>query len=317
MKKSKLKVLIFLFILYPAMIIRCKSKIPSIPSTSIQTPEVVAIPLLQSSFTQIAKPADTVTLTSSPVPSPSLEPSSSFTPSPTLTPTWIFNEPGKVIVPILLYHHIEEKNGNRYYVSPENFRAQMEVLQEWGYATIPISLLLDALVNGAELPQRPVVISFDDGNTSIYENAYPIMQNIGFVGVFYIVSNRLNAKGFVNVDQLNEMIAAGWEVGSHSQSHLDLTTNHDAAHTQMRQSKLDLENALETDIATFSYPFGAVDEYIGRKAQNYGYKAAVGLGKSWTHTRGDIYYLERIEIYGGYSIDDLAGLMPWAREDEE
>ena len=190
----------------------------------------------------------------------------------------------------------------------------MKALQDWGYNSIPMSLLLEALIYGAELPPRPFVISFDDGHSSVYENAFPIMQEYGFTGVFYIVSNRLEADGFVNADQLKEMAAAGWEIGSHSQSHIDLPSNHEVAHAQIRGSKLTLEDVLGVDVQTFAYPYGTIDSYIAQKVQEYGYQAGVGLGKSWKHTMRNLYYLERIEIYGHYTLADLTARLPWAND---
>ena len=317
MKNSEILRCIIFLVLSSVLIIGCKSN--KSKTVVVETTDVATIALPKPSLTPTIKPIGTITLTSSLMPSatPTPPPTATPTPPPTAPPTWVFNNAGKVVAPILLYHHIEENGGNRYYVSPEEFHAQMIALREWGYTTIPISLLVDALVNGAELPARPVVISFDDGDISVYENAYPIMQDVDFTGVFYIVSNRLESQGFVNVNQLKEMIVAGWEVGSHSQSHIDLPTNHDVVHAQIRQSKLDLEYALGTEIATFAYPFGTIDDYIVGKVQDYGYEAAVGLGKSWTNKLGNLYYLERIEVYGNYTLDDIAARLPWVAEDEE
>ncbi len=273
---------------------------------------------LPSTSTPLPPPSDPTapaTTTHTPTPSQTVTPSQTPTPPPTLTPTWAFNEAGEVIAPILLYHHIAGNGDNRYYVSPERFREQMKALHDWGYTAIPMSLLLEALINGAELPPRPIVITFDDGHTSVFENAFPIMQEYGFTGVFYIVSNRLKADGFVNADQLKEMTAAGWEIGSHSQSHIDLPSNHDLVHAQIRQSKLTLEEALGVEVQTFAYPYGTIDPYVAQKVQDYGYKAAVGLGKSWKHTMRNLYYLERIEIYGNYTLDDLATRLPWGDEE--
>ena len=253
--------------------------------------------------------------------SPTLTPSASATPSPsptptltpTVTPTWVWNPAGEVIVPILLYHHVSDvENLNRYYVSPTDFRAQMESLKDWGYTAIPMSLLVEALISGAELPQRPIVITFDDGDLSVYENAFPIMQELGFVGVLYIVSNRLKSEGFVNAEQLGEMIAVGWEVGSHSLSHADLTLDHDLVRSEVLQSRLDLNETLGITVTTFAYPFGTMDPYVATKVQNYGYRAAAGLGKSWKHTWSTLYYLSRIEIHGDFDLDDFTARLPWS-----
>jgi peptidoglycan/xylan/chitin deacetylase (PgdA/CDA1 family) len=127
----------------------------------------------------------------------------------------------------LLYHHVSDNgDGNRYYVSVATFRAQMKALHDWGYTAITVHDLVEVLTNGGELPSRPVVITFDDGNLDIYQNAFPIMHELGFVGTAYIVASRLQWPAFLNVEQIQEMADDGWEIGSHSMTHSDLTTDY-------------------------------------------------------------------------------------------
>ena len=182
----------------------------------------------------------------------------------------------------------------------------MEALHEMGYTPIPISLFLDAFLDGAELPEKPIVITFDDGHKSVYENAFPIMNELNFTGVFYIVANRLGGvKDFVDVKEINEMIDAGWEVGSHSFSHADLTQAHERVSKEIKESKTLLESNLPTKIQTFAYPFGTIDPFLAQKVSDYGYQAGMGLGISTVHTWNNLFYLERIEIYGNYSIEEF------------
>lgn len=261
-----------------------------------------------------AQTTSTATLTPEPTPTKTVPPTETATiilptdtPTPIPTPTWSFNQAGEVVAPILLYHHVDDiAFDSRYWVSIDDFRAQMQTLYDHGFTAIPISLLLDALVDGAELPEKPVVITFDDGHRSVYENAFPIMNEFGFPGVFYIVANRLrDVDGFVNVAELQEMIAAGWEVGSHGYSHVDVTLNPDVIYFEMAQSRTDLEAALDTPVRTFAYPYGIVDEYVIGRLIGFGYQAGLGLGKSVTHHPYNIYYLHRVEVRSEYSLDEF------------
>lgn len=309
--------MLFLLVLMTAGMAACSSQpvamaVETNPA-SVPTDLPTASPDALPTGTPFQPEAPTATIV--PTQAPTLTPSLTPTATPSLTPTWVYNEAGQVIAPILLYHHIDGQGYNgRYYVSVENFRLQMETLASWGYSAITLSTLLDALIDGAELPARPVVITFDDGDLDVYENAFPIMQELGFVGVFYIVSNRLQADGFVNVEQMQEMLAAGWEIGSHSQSHAELTANHGLARSEILDSKLALEDALGIKIESFAYPFGTIDAYLAQKVQDYGYRAAVGLGTGVTHTWSNLLYLERIEIYGEYTLEQFAARLPWNGE---
>lgn len=153
-----------------------------------------------------ATPEPTITPTATETPQPTQTP----LPTHTLTPTWAYSPAGSATVPILLYHHIANpENPSRYHVSPEIFEEQMTWLFDHGYTAIPITLLVNAIKEGAELPAKPVVITFDDGDLDVYENAFPIMQKYGFSGVFYIITDWIDAKNMVTKAQLDEMIASG------------------------------------------------------------------------------------------------------------
>jgi peptidoglycan/xylan/chitin deacetylase (PgdA/CDA1 family) len=249
----------------------------------------------------------TVTATASPTqPLPTL----TLTVEP--TPTWVWHAPGEVLVPILLYHHITETGGtSRYAVSAEDFRQQMHQLRDWGVTTVTISQLVEVLISGGELPPRPVVITFDDGNLDVYTSAFPILQSFGFQAVVYLVANRLEDEAYLSVKQVKELIAAGWEVGSHSLSHLDLTANHALARREILTSRLILEEALGVPVKTFAYPFGLVDEYVAQKVQDYGYRAGVGLGIRNIHGLGDLYYLQRREVRNDMNLAAFNALFPW------
>ncbi|MGA9398912.1 MAG: polysaccharide deacetylase family protein [Anaerolineaceae bacterium] len=258
----------------------------------------------------------TVSQTDKPTSRPSETPlpTMTVTPNPTpttaVTATWAVHPAKQVTAPILLYHHIAGKD-DRYYISPAVFRQQMETLKEMGYTGINMTKLVDVLLNGGELPERPVVITFDDGDLDVYQNAFPVMQEFGLVGSFYIVGTRLNSTDFIDVAQLKEMIAAGWDVGCHSMTHIDLTLNHDALTYEAGSCKSRLENELGIPINTFAYPFGTIDEFVAGKVIKYGYKAAVGLGTSSDHSWGTLFYLSRLEVQNSYDLTAFSALLPW------
>ncbi|MGZ9222662.1 MAG: polysaccharide deacetylase family protein, partial [Anaerolineales bacterium] len=201
----------------------------------IVSPTPTTVPTWTASPLPSPTETATVTPTSSPTKTPTLPPSETplptftFTPTLTLEPSWVMQGPNEVIVPILLYHHIgfSLQGETVYYVSPEAFDQQMNLLYQWGYKTISIELLARAIKEGAELPPKPVVLTFDDGGETTYTTAQPIMQRYGFTGTAYIVYNYIGIPRYMNADQIRALYASGWEIGSHSLSHVDLTTRPD------------------------------------------------------------------------------------------
>jgi len=309
MKKTVL-IIGILLLLIPA----CTLPAPSLNGRDALTPFGVNPPIGETATpTEVVKivPTATPTLTPTSTLTPTATTSSTPTPDYSPTPTLIYHPPGEVTVPILLYYHIADSDPvSRFYVSPENFRSQMAYLRDQDYTSITISELVLVLINGGELPARPVLISFDDGDESIYLEAFPIMQEMGFVGVVYLTGNRLYSDGFLSPEQLADMIAGGWQVGSQGITHTDLTTQHENLRHELLQSRLDLEAALGVRVTTFAYPFGTMDGTIANKLQEFGYYSAVGLGQLSNHTWGSLYYLNRIEVQGVFTTAEFGTLLP-------
>lgn len=216
-------------------------------------------------------------------------------------------------VPILLYHGIPDNSppSDRYNVSLAKFEDQMKLLKDYGYKTISIQQLVNHFNKGHVLPERPIVISFDDGYQNVYDNAFPIMERYGFTGTVYIVANRLQSDGFMNKKVLQDLVENGWEVGSHGMTHTELTQNHGLVRTEILQSRLDLNDALDIKVFSFAYPFGSSDWYISSKVLDYGYFAAVGVGNLDQHSSGTVYNLSRREVMGDANLQDFEALLPW------
>jgi len=246
--------------------------------------------------------------------------SATITPTPlppTITPTatWVFQAAGEVVCPILLYHQIADIDPpSQYYMPPADFKTQMEALRDWGYTPITISLVVKAITEGGELPPRPIVITFDDGDENVYTNAFPVMSELGFPGVLYIISSAVNGQNYLSAAQILEMAAAGWEVGSHSRTHLNLTNDPGQAWAEASQSRQLLKADLGVPINTFAYPYGAADAFVMEKVRQFGYQAAVGLGKSALQGPSNLFYLSRIEVKYGTTLDQFAALLPWSAQ---
>jgi peptidoglycan/xylan/chitin deacetylase (PgdA/CDA1 family) len=185
-------------------------------------------------------------------------------------------------------------------------------LKAWGYTSVTVSTLADAIIQGVDLPEKPVAITFDDGDLDVYQNAFPIMQRLGMVATFYIVVERLGAPDFVSQEQLLELVNAGWEIGNHSMTHADLSNNHNWVYYEMATSKVELEQNLGIKVRSFAYPYGVMDAFVAAKVAEYGYRSAVGLGILVQHTWDTLYYLNRIEVQRSYDMSTLAGYLPWS-----
>jgi len=273
------------------------------------------LPLLQEPTpTFTPAPSRTPTATSTATPTQTATPLPTFTPEPTLTPTWIYNKKGDAMIPVLLYHHIvpDEKatKDTCYCVSITNFQSQMSWLSEHGYTGIPVTQLVNVLQNGGELPPRPVAITFDDGMQDIYTTAFPIMQHYGFSGTLFLIAAWINGEGVMNTAEIQEMISGGWEIGSHSMTHFDLTSDYSQLRYQLFDSKNKLEKMFGVPVNTVAYPFGSFNSNVVDKTMAYGYKAAFGLGRGYLQSASQIFNLTREEVRESYDMSQFIALLP-------
>ena len=99
-------------------------------------------------------------------------------------------------VPILMYHHIADGETNFVTVTPGEFEDQMKTLCENGYTAISLAELYAYVMNGTALPEKPIVITFDDGYTSNYEYAYPILEKYGMNATIFTIGYAIGAETY-------------------------------------------------------------------------------------------------------------------------
>lgn len=228
----------------------------------------------------------------------------------TSTPKGYWQEAGYADVPILLFHHITiEQPENGYSVSLTSFKKYLDYLKENNYHTITMLQLSQVLYEGAELPLNPVIITFDDGNRNVFDNAFPLMNDYGFVGVVYVITNRINLEGFFSEDQLHQMVASGWEVGSHGRKHIDLVEQPGALRDEVGNSKQALEQILGREVISFAYPFGRANNLTKDWVKQVGYRMGLGLGISNKHAASSRFFLSRREVKSELPLDEFIQLL--------
>jgi peptidoglycan/xylan/chitin deacetylase (PgdA/CDA1 family) len=185
--------------------------------------------------------------------------------------------PQAVEMPILVYHHVVPGRGSTLlYVTPEAFEQQLKYLQDNGYRSVSFSDLADCLEYGAPLPERPVILSFDDGWENQFQYAFPLLRKYGFSATFFVVTSYLDHQNFMTVEQLKTMMAAGMVIGGHSRTHPALPSigNPQRLKDEIAGSKAWLEAQLGVTIETFAYPYGAYTQATVAAVKAAGYRTA-------------------------------------------
>ena len=209
-------------------------------------------------------------------------------------------------VPILCYHRFGNHCESVLCVPEDVFDRQMRYLKENGYRVISPQQLLAFLEYRQPLPRKSVMITVDDGYSSFYTVAYPILKKYGFTATLFIYTNFVGVSSkALSWDQLRELKANGFTIGSHSIAHSDLSKKDDnetdEAYLQRLQyeiadSKKILDTKLSQDTMFFAYPFGRVNDAAMLAAHKAGYKLAVTVQRGGNPFFSNPYTLQRDQI---------------------
>ena len=205
-------------------------------------------------------------------------------------------------VPVLNYHQIEEKNGNPLTLWPDQFEAQMAYLADAGYTTITIDEMMDALENGTPLPEKPVIITFDDGYADNYEYAYPILKKYGFKATIFLIYDLTNTyPNYLTWEQINEMKESGLiHFESHTMTHANLAelNSADELRHEIADSHDLLSEKLGYDMHYIAYPGGRVNTEIEEITRAAGYRGGFTVHYGLSTPEEGCYQMDRIPIFG-------------------
>ncbi|MBP3781517.1 MAG: polysaccharide deacetylase family protein [Selenomonas sp.] len=213
---------------------------------------------------------------------------------------YIMHKPNQA-VPVLNYHQINDRDENALTVHTNQFDAQMKYLAENGYHTITPKEMLDAWDSGTPLPEKPVIITFDDGYADNYRCAYPILQKYNLRGTIFLVSDFISTyPNYLTWAQVLEMQESGLvNFESHTLSHAQLdTTSPEETWNQLSNSKKALEWYLKKDIDFLAYPCGFYDEELQSKVKEAGYKGAFTVNFGLADKDENRYVMDRVPIFG-------------------
>lgn len=203
-------------------------------------------------------------------------------------------------VPILMYHVIADAPAGTAYpdlwVGPDRFAAQVAALRKAGFTAITMEELWAAWHDGGRLPERPVVLSFDDGEISHALNAAPVLLKAGWPGVLNLTVDNLGPKG-LPMWGAKRLIRQGWEIGSHTVSHPDVTTLDEAGFArELAGSRKRIKQRLGVDARFFCYPAGKSDATSRAAVAAAGFLAATTVEPGIAARSDDPFLLPRIRV---------------------
>lgn len=192
---------------------------------------------------------------------------------------------------VLCYHSVHPDWPEEVAVTPAALRSQLQLLLSQGCTATTFSACVTT-------DAKTFSVTFDDAFADVYEHAFPVLQSLAVVGTVFVPTSCVSSgrplawQGYTHLAagpdrermmpmswrQLSVLADAGWEIGSHSRTHPQLTSlGDDELLTELSGAREDCESALGLPCPSIAYPYGDVDDRVGAAAARAGYATGAGL----------------------------------------
>ncbi|MEU4203088.1 polysaccharide deacetylase family protein [Streptomyces sp. NPDC045470] len=224
-------------------------------------------------------------------------------------------------VPILMYHaiaHAPSPAALDLSVTPRAFAEQMAVLDDRGFTPLTTAQLGTAWRGGRPLPERPVLITFDDGYEGVHRHALPVLSGHGFAATLFVSTGWLRGPydtggaldTMLDWDQTRELAAAGLEIGGHSHTHPQLDqVSDDRLWFEVTRCKHLVADELGAPPVSFAYPYGHSSRRVRRAVRGAGFRQSLAVNNALAGRCQGPYALTRLTVRRDTATEEFARLV--------
>lgn len=216
------------------------------------------------------------------------------------------NNPKNLNIPILLYHYVEYVKDPKDTIRksldilPVVFENQVATLKNAGYTFLTPRDVNLILSNKMKLPQKPIILSFDDGYEDFYTDVLPILKRQNVRAVEYIISGFIDHPNYMTTSELNKVKNSNLvELGCHTVHHPDLAhESSKIANYEISQCHFDLLSKFDINTVSFAYPYGSYNSSLFSMLKNSGFQNATTTKPGSSESDENIYEIPRIRPGG-------------------
>ncbi len=206
-----------------------------------------------------------------------------------------------VCVPIFMYHQVKNTNFGKDVISPYEFESDLKYLSDNGYTTITMTDLIDYVYYDKDLPEKPVILTIDDGYLSTYKNVFPLLKKYNMKIVLSVIGKTVDdfskvvdnniSYAFVTWKQIKEMQESGLvEVQNHTYNLHKICNGRYGCYQKANETMSHYEELLTEDVLTlqekitaateftpntFTYPYGKYNDTTESIIKKLGFKATL------------------------------------------
>jgi len=198
-------------------------------------------------------------------------------------------------LPILNYHSVGAA-ADDYTVPVAAFVEQLDWLASHGFHTVSLHDLAEWRQRRAPLPDKAIILTFDDGKADALGIVLPALRKRGMRATFFVITDLVGRAGYLTWDGVRALADAGMEIGSHTATHPRLPDLSDArVQYELVESRLTLQAELHRPVEALAYPYNSVRARIEKAASAAGYRVAVA---GVEHGSADLLSLRRVPVNG-------------------
>jgi peptidoglycan/xylan/chitin deacetylase (PgdA/CDA1 family) len=225
-----------------------------------------------------------------------------------------------MFVPVLMYHQFIDGAATREIISVDKFREQVEWLRQEGYLTVTVTQLTEFMEGRAQLPNKTVAITIDDGWASALSAADILRANTS-AATFYIISGVFDHPEYMNKAQVKALSDnPSFEIGAHSHTHLmewinDLSKlDTRVAVGEMLMSKRLVEEVIGKPVRSYAWPFGYVRSEMIPFTGTAGFTSTVHVNAMSMNTKGmSASDVRRVNIDGRCTLEQFKSMVTTGR----
>ncbi|WP_089102993.1 polysaccharide deacetylase family protein [Streptomyces hyaluromycini] len=224
-------------------------------------------------------------------------------------------------VPILMYHSVATAPNDAtraLSVAPEAFAEQMALIGDLGLTPVDTAALAAGWRSGGPLPDRPVLITFDDGYEGVHRHALPVLAKHGFASTLFVSTGWIRGAydtgggldAMLDWDQVRELAGAGCEIGGHSHTHPQLDQLDDERlRAELVRCREIVTDELDAVPDSFAYPYGYSSRRVRQAVRAAGYTQALAVGNGLARRRQGPFALQRVTVRRSTDAEEFTRLL--------
>jgi peptidoglycan/xylan/chitin deacetylase (PgdA/CDA1 family) len=213
-------------------------------------------------------------------------------------------------IPVLCYHDINSNKGSDLSLDTDAFKAEMKYLKDNGYFTLTMDEFYSYIKDGKEIPEKSVVLTFDNGYSSNYSNVFPVLKELNFKATIFVLNDSINTANYLSADQIKELSNYGLDIAVHIGDDSNISKlSLDKQLSTLKQSKQSLEGLINKGTNYISFGYSSPSPNTKKAAEQAGFKMAFNLQNLLADKKDNLYNLDRFYVGSKTTLNDFTNIL--------